>query len=157
MDKLQQLINIAKSKLQIDDEIWRGEILPRFGGKPDASGRVSLKSLSRRKQTELLRELENKGFQNTAKNEDWRRPRLQKIRAMWGVMAEAGIVRHAGALGVWAKTVVGVDKLEWASAAQLDAVIEGLKSWAGREGFGIRYLPEHRHTEIYRTDAEPSG
>lgn len=158
MDKQMQLINIARQKLGIDDETWRGQILPRFGGKPDQDGRISLKSLTPTARGKLLKELEGKGFNNTAKQTDWRGPYIMKITTIWRLMAANGVVRNPSqtALNAWAKKVSGVDKLEWASAEKLRSLIEALKSWAQREGFGVRYVGEHRYTELYRIEDAPA-
>jgi hypothetical protein len=150
MNTTMQRINILKGQCQIDEETWRDSILPRFGATPDGNGRVSLKSVPFAKQEELLKELQAKAPKTVT--EDWRAKRIAKIRVMWGLMHDAGIVRDASerAMRVWCAKATKVERLEWAQAAKLDACIEGMKAWAKREGFGVRYVDEHRHTELYR-------
>lgn len=86
------------------------------------------------------------------KGDDWRAPRIAKIKTLWGLLHRHGIVKQDNetAMRNWCKRASKADRLEWATAAKLDACIEGLKKWAEREGFGVRYVGEHRHTELYR-------
>jgi phage gp16-like protein len=138
---LTQLLNIGKSQLGIEDDVWREQILPRFGGQADASGRISLKSLSAEQQNALLMELKEKGFKVTVKDGKGKRartrtPRERKIWAMWLAMADKGIVRQRSerALCRWIKQhqKIEVDSLSWLNGEQLNAVIESLKQWQER-------------------------
>ena len=116
-DKKIQIANIERAKAKIDDDVWRTQILPRFGATPDADGRVSLKSVPANRLDDLIAELRSKSPKET----NWRAPRIKKIKVMWGILYDAQVVRHGGekSLRAWCAKVAGVDRLEWASAQKL--------------------------------------
>jgi hypothetical protein len=148
-DKKIQIANIERAKAKIDDDVWRTQILPRFGAVADADGRVSLKSVPANRLDDLIAELRSK----SGINSDWRIPKITKIKTVWSLLHEAGIVRNGSdrALRAWAKKVAKVDRLEWATSAKLDAVIESQKAWAKREGFTLKY-DSSRKTFLYYPD-----
>jgi hypothetical protein len=144
-----QIANIERANAGIDDDVWRGEILPRFGATPDADGRVSLKSVPASRLDSLIAELRRKSGRQS---QDWRAARIKKIKTVWRLLFEAGVVRNSdeSALRRWCRTVAGVDKLEWATAKKLDTIIEAQKKWAMRCGFDIEYECGERKTFLFK-------
>lgn len=59
--QLIRVINVGRSKLGWDDDLYRAT-LGRFGGKPDAQGHVSLKSLDDLQMRTLLTHMRSAGF-----------------------------------------------------------------------------------------------
>jgi hypothetical protein len=74
------------------------------------------------------------GKRFTHADKDWRAPRIAKLNALWLAMAEAGAVKDKSqaALETWCKRYHKKDRLQWASANELNACIEQLKAWAKR-------------------------
>lgn len=67
---------------------------------------------------------------------DWRAARIAKITALWCTLADAGVVRERGepAMVKWCARLTKKARLKWATSADLNQCIEGLKDWAQREG-----------------------
>ncbi len=118
--------------LQIEDDVWRGHILPRFGATPDDTGHVSLNSVPTDTLTALVDELKAKAGESP----DPRAALIAKIKNLWGTLFDAGVVRNNSneALERWAKRITKTDKLGWAAPRALVACVEGLKSWGKRQG-----------------------
>jgi len=66
-------------------------------------------------------------------------PQMRKVVALWITLGKAGVVKNRSdrALQAYVKRMTRVDKLLWCSAADLDRIIESLKSWAVREGVEV--------------------
>ena len=130
--KLIQLISIAKQQLGIEEEIWRGHILPRYGAK-EKNGKLSLTTLPIYQLENVLKELKQKGFSNPNSNS---MSDLEYIRRLWSDLHQMGVVRDGSeqALIRWAKNRFnGLDKLEWLNTYQKQQMIEALKNWIARE------------------------
>ena len=63
-------------------------------------------------------------------------PRERKVWALWNQLGRDGVVRDtsAKALNAWVARTVHVSALAFANGAQLDTLIEALKSWQQRGG-----------------------
>jgi len=61
--QLIKVINVGRAQLGWDDDLYRST-LARFGGQPDADGRVSLKTLDGVQMTALLAHMRSAGFSN---------------------------------------------------------------------------------------------
>lgn len=63
-------------------------------------------------------------------------PRERKVWALWHQLHRDGLVHDTSpkALNAWVLKMVGVSALAFANAAQLDTLIEALKSWQQRGG-----------------------
>lgn len=61
-------------------------------------------------------------------------PPLRALWSRWQQLADAGLVheRSRDALQAWVKRQTGVDRLEWLTTHQLDAVLGAAKLWLGR-------------------------
>jgi phage gp16-like protein len=70
-----------------------------------------------------------------AKRTAWT-PRQKLLWSLWMRLCDAGLVegRHIKALDAWVKRQTTVDKMEWLTGAQMDAVIEAAKAWLDRKG-----------------------
>jgi hypothetical protein len=147
--QINQQINILRNKLGIDDDVWRNEVLPRFGGKPDDAGRISLNSVNSTNIGSLYRELRQKagqGAQATHKaDQHWPKANqaalvyLRKIWTMWEIMGKQGVVAgNKIALERWCKRLhPDIDRLEWCDAGVFIKIIESLKATAKRSGFTV--------------------
>lgn len=63
-------------------------------------------------------------------------PKERKVWALWNQLGRDGVVRNvsAAALNAWVERTVHVSALRFATSAQLDTLIEGLKAWQQRGG-----------------------
>lgn len=62
-------------------------------------------------------------------------PKERKVWALWHQLGRDGLVRDTSpqALNAWVHRQVGVSAMQFATAAQLDALIEALKAWQERK------------------------
>jgi len=129
--QLLKLINIGRAKLGWDDDVYRPTLL-RFGGRPDAEGRVSLKSLSFQQQQDLLEYMRKQGFKPAVpgrpNNTDAaRRTQLKKIEAL---LTDAG-KPWAYADSIMKRVTKGRKrKMEFCSADDLSAIVGALEATA---------------------------
>lgn len=144
-------VHCAKRDLAMDDPTYRA-ILERLFGAASAS------ELTLRQLDELLRHFEGLGWQPKARasakardkhgepklsDQDHRWPLLRKIEAL---LAEMGT--ESGQYVPWSyaaailERMFGVKRLEWATTAQLSAVIAALANGGGRrKGSRYRTIP----------------
>lgn len=63
-------------------------------------------------------------------------PPLRALWSLWQRLADAGLVhdRSRDALQAWVKRQAGVDRLEWLTTHQLDALLASARLWLGRAG-----------------------
>lgn len=86
-------------------------------------------------------EMKKRGFvplsrgARSARNNTWRKPRIDKITALWCRLADAGVIHNRSDAGMqrYCMRITKKSKLEWASSDDLNACIESLKSMAHRE------------------------
>ncbi len=138
---LYTLLQVGRADIGMDEEAYR-LFLARHGAK-QVKGRYSATTMPIGGLEAALEEMKAKGFKPTGKSrprsQDWRRPRIEKITALWCALADAGVVRDRSeaAMVKWCAHHTKTAQLEWAKSAGLNACIEGLKSWSLREGVGV--------------------
>ena len=128
MSKLIGMIHMAKSRLGMDDTMYR-EFLTAV------IGRDSLRGSTSGEQWRVMEELKRRGFvprpagRTTAAADS---PQARKIRSLWLTMA-GGIVRDRSekALENYVRCITGV-RLGQATVKQCQTVIETLKAWLDR-------------------------
>jgi phage gp16-like protein len=127
-----KMISMAKSDLQIDDEIWRGAVLTRYGA-TEKGGKLSLTTLSDTALERLYKELKAKGFKVKRKSNSsmagWREPRIRLIQSLWAELVKLGALQDAGdrAMEAFCKKYHGKDRLQFAESGGLNKCIEILK------------------------------
>ena len=126
---------------------WAGDsaeyqgLLQRYGAQV-VDGRYSKSTLTIGGLMAVVDDMKRHGFKPTksktskASPSDWRAARIAKITALWCALVDAGVVRGRGesAMVKWCARLTHKARLEWASSADLNRCIEGLKDWAQREG-----------------------
>ncbi|MBS4046160.1 MAG: regulatory protein GemA [Alphaproteobacteria bacterium] len=119
--KMIKAIHVAKRAKGIDEETYRA-MLQGFGV-------TSSTELRDGQLGELLTKLNGgKPYKGSAK------PYVRKVFALWGALAQAGIVENGSkqALTAFVKRTAGVDNPEFLLPAQANKVIEGLKAMQER-------------------------
>lgn len=129
--KLIQLVHVAKSKLGLDDEAYRGLLRAKSGG------RESSKELTLGQLEAVLDHLRAAGFAETKTHKGKAvegDPQSRKIRSLWLELHDMGAVQDASeeALAKYCKRQTGVESLRWINSYQAATVIESLKRWIGR-------------------------
>lgn len=141
-------VHIAKKKLALTDEEYRGIIDQQFKGK------TSAKDLSDRRLVELVEYFKTIGFSAPAKKKSRKGPARAgsrslapgevpaKIRALWLALYHLGVVRDPAeaAMAKFVKRMTGVSALQWLDIKGGQNVIEALKDWATREA-GVNWSP----------------
>ena len=119
MSGLLAAVHMAKARLGMDDADYRALLL-------DAAGVDTLKGSSPEQQRRVLEVLR--------KRQDGR-PQMRKLRKLWIIIADNGIVRNRGdrALAAYVRRMAGATPDE-ASDGQLRRAIESLKRWMTRCG-----------------------
>ncbi len=134
------LLALGKAQLGWDDEFYYGIWLPMQGA-TKKDGKYSASTLSIGQLSQAVERMIDSGFKPKGKggrklthDQDWRKPRIAKLNAMWIAMARAGVVKDQAqvALELWAKSYHKKDRLQWCSSAELNTCIEQLKAWAKR-------------------------
>jgi phage gp16-like protein len=129
-------IHLAKKRLGLNDEVYR-EIIGRL-----FPGKMSAGDLDQTERGKLLDELRRFGFVEgasyTTKLDAFsdREPQARLIRALWADCAAFGAIHDSSerALRSFIKRVGRSDSINWLSATQASAVIEGLKAMKARAG-----------------------
>jgi hypothetical protein len=142
-----QLLAIGKKQLGWDDEFYYGIWLPLQGATKDADGYYSATTMDIGQLYKAVERMKECGFKPTPKRKfthdkpDWRAPRIAKLNAMWLALAEAGVVKDKSraALETWCKRYHTKDRLQWASANELNACIEQLKAWTKRSNVELNH------------------
>lgn len=137
-----KLIHVAKTKLALDDEVYR-DILTSTTGK-DSSKLLTPAQLEtvldRLKQLGFAVESKDKaGVKNLASD-----AQSKLIRHLWLQLFEAGQVKNGSelALAKFVENRVGVDALQFLSSKSADMVINHLRQWCKRCGIE-RVNPEN--------------
>lgn len=134
------LLHVGKQQLGMADDAFEA-LLVRHGATA-VGGRISKTTMSVSELFKAVEELRAKGFQSQPKRGsvaaigDWRKNRIKMITALWCQLADVGAVRNRSeaAMVKWCATLTHRPRLQWASSQELNDCIEGLKSWARREG-----------------------
>lgn len=142
-NRFYKLLQVGKKQLCMDDDVYR-DFLALHGAQVK-NGRASASTMSLKQLFHALEAMKRAGFTPRAKaitdpQSDWRRPRINKIIALWCTLADAGVVkdRSEKAMNAWCMSITKKARLEWAASADLNACIEGLKKWAWREKVKLR-------------------
>ncbi len=138
-----KLLPIGKRALNWDEETYRF-FLKEHGAK-EVKGKFSATTMDIGQLSQALEVMKKKGFKPQKKSSvsnisDWRKKRINKITAMWIALFEAGVIRDRSekAMISWTATITKKARLEWASSEDLNACIEGLKTWSARERVALR-------------------
>ena len=137
--RLYTLLAVAKKQLGLSEDEYRA-ILEGQGAKVDENGKVSASTLSLCELDETLKYLKRMGFKPSrkptrAEQTQWRDKQINKAYAIWCALADHGIVknRSMSALHKYAYRITHKTLMDWATAQELNKVIESLKKWALRE------------------------
>lgn len=136
--RLYRLLEVGKKALAMDEDAFR-LMLVRHGAQ-EVDGVPSRRTMDLGQLHDVVVEMKRKGFRPTPRGGQqaarWRKPRIQKITAIWCAMADAGVVRNRSeaAMVKWCATLTRKARLEWATSEDLNACVEALKDWARREG-----------------------
>ena len=157
--KLVQLCSMARSAkhLNIEDDKsaacdWRRKLAAHGAGLKDGVPSLTLMNVAQLQA--LLKELIVAGFRYGGraageKVAPWRLKYINKLRAQWAVLHQAGIVRDGSmqALRAWAKRQYQLDALEWQpDEPDYHKLITALNAWGEREGLVIRKYADGRTT-----------
>ena len=138
-------IHVLKGKLQLQDDDYRA-LLVQLTGKASSKGmtateqahvRDHMQRLAQRlgvaQSTTRRRPLTREQFDQVKKAAS---PRERKVWALWNQLHRDGVVHNPSraALNVWVEKMVHVSALGFATAPQLDTLIEALKAWQLRGG-----------------------
>nr|WP_321511146.1 regulatory protein GemA [uncultured Celeribacter sp.] len=135
---LNQLINIAKNELGMDDDTYRA-MLDRV------TGQTSLRAMDGGQKDAVLSEMKRLGFkvQRGGKRKAAPRADVRYCHVLWRLLHEEGHARVGGAKGLnafvrsrfegkWGHVPIDIDTLT--DSAQVNDVLEALKAWCRREG-----------------------
>lgn len=136
--RLIRLIHVARRELQMPEDSYRNVL--RTVARKDSAADMNIRQLQ-----DVLDHLKKAGFkvrQAAAAPARQSRPLAsdpdhKKIRAIWLMLADMGVVRDPSerALAAYCRRLTRVEALQWINAAQAHKLIESLKKWA------LRYLP----------------
>ena len=138
-------IHVLKAKLQLQDDDYRA-LLVTLTGKASSKGMTATEQAQVR--DHMLRLAQRMGVaQPTTRRRPLTReqfdqvkkaasPRERKVWALWNQLHRDGVVHNPSraALNVWVEKMVHVSALGFATAPQLDTLIEALKAWQLRGG-----------------------
>jgi len=137
-----KLIHIAKSQLQLDDDLYRANL-------KELTGKSSCSNMTIPDLVKVLEHMKKSGFKVSAKKKAKLTGAHAKLFSLWQEMADAGFVKDRSytALEKWAKANckstnngVPVTKLEWFTKGMFYQAIEQLKKWQKREGNKARNI-----------------
>ena len=121
-------VHIAKNQLAIDDDVYRDLL-------EDVTGKRSCKDMDERELHLVLERMRGFGFKNffPATKDNATKTQVDKIRALWIDLAKSELVPDGESVLLgFVKRQTKVDRLEWLTPKQCNAVIEGLKAIQGR-------------------------
>lgn len=131
-----KLIHIAKSQLQLDDDLYRSNL-------KELTGKSSCSDMTIPELVKVLEHMKKSGFKVSNKKKAKLSGAHAKLFSLWQEMADAGFIKNRTykALETWAtanckvkNNGVAVTKLEWFTPDMFYQVIEQLKKWQKREG-----------------------
>jgi phage gp16-like protein len=131
-------IHLAKKRLGLDDETYRAIVARVCGGKTSAG------DLDESERGKLLDEFKRFGFieagsyTTSIADFDDREPQARLIRCLWADLKAFGALRDPSeeALADFIRRATKVDSIRWLTAQQANVVIESLKQWKRRIGYG---------------------
>jgi phage gp16-like protein len=125
-------IHMAKAALGWDDDMYRDIMFTvcrvRSSAQMDFTGRKRFLEHLRKCQQQM-----GLAPRGDFKPAPWSPP-LRALWSRWQQLADAGLVheRSRDALQAWVKRQCGVDRLEWLTTHQLDALLASAKLWLAR-------------------------
>lgn len=128
-----KLIHVAKTKLQLDDEMYR-DILE------STTGKTSSKLLTLAQLEAVLDRFKQLGFTVNSEKTEVKNlasdTQSKLIRHLWIQLYEAGQVRNGSeqALAKFVEKRVGVSALQFLSSQSADMIINHLRQWCKRCG-----------------------
>ena len=137
-------IHVLKGKLQLQDDDYRA-LLVTLTGKASSKGMTATEQAQVRDHMQRLAErlgvaqpttrrrpLTREQFDQVKKSAS---PRERKVWALWNQLARDGVLHNPSraALNAWVERTVHVSAPGFATAAQLDTLIEALKAWQERK------------------------
>jgi len=146
-----QLIHVAKSKLQMDDDIYRANLR-------EWTGKTSTKDMTPRQLERVMDGFKKLGFKPVAKGAKAKKPLqdpvLKKLGQLWTQMAAEGFVKNGSysALEEWAVKQsqhlnhgTAIAKLEWMADIAIQ-LVEQLKRYHRRLMLEALGLPHATHS-----------
>lgn len=136
-------IHVLKTKLRLSDDDYRALLA-------GLTGKTSSKGMTAKEQGQVRDHMQRLAVQSGVAQPTTRRhplsaeqfakakqaasPRERKVFAMWQQLGRDGLVQNTSgqALNAWVERTVGVTALRFATAPQLDTLIEALKAWHKR-------------------------
>lgn len=141
-NRLYALLQIGKKQLAMDDETYRAFLASH--GATEKNGHISASTMGIGNLAKAVSDLEKKGFRptrqsNVSRISNWRKPRINKIKALWFALADAGVVheRNEQAMEKFCLSLIKASRMEWSTSNDLNKCIEALKSWGKREGVSL--------------------
>lgn len=127
-------VHIARKDLALDDTTYRALLMR-------VTGRESCSKMNMGQISQILDEFKRLGWKPRRPRKSGQRKmaddaQSRMVRGMWITLAQNGIVRDSSeeALAAYVKRMTGMEDLAWLNAAQVNKVINGLRSWLQREG-----------------------
>lgn len=127
-------INIACKSLGID----------KYDLIADRYNLESTKQLTRQQTFDLLQHFKTLGWtakrkKSSTASPKYDSPAMRKVVAIWITLHQAKVIHNKSdrALQAYVKRQTGKDNLRWCDGADLYGLIEGLKSWAQRNGVDL--------------------
>lgn len=136
------VIHIWKQQMKLGDEDYR-DVLESITGKRSAGelDRAGIDAVITWFQDRGCAYPQNRKKYSPVSRSQPVKTQVSKIRALWIEMGKAGIVADPSesALNAFVKRMTKIDKVDWLNRKprQANIVIEGLKSWAKREGLDL--------------------
>ncbi len=139
--RLYALLQIGRARLGMDEDEYRSFLAAR--GATEKQGRISATTLSIVQLHACIDDMIAAGFKPiraSPSRRNWRSARVDKIRALWRLLFESGVVYDGSepAMTHWCATVTKKPRLDLTTSRELNACIEGLKSWARRKRVPIK-------------------
>lgn len=126
------VINIAKSQLGLDDDVYRALLLR-------VTGEASLRAMSERQRLDVVAELKRKGFKMVSTKKARSLPVSNKryvkyIHALWRSCANLGVIEDGSrnALRSFVKKRSDVDDPDFLTFDQASPIIDALKAMEAR-------------------------
>jgi phage gp16-like protein len=151
-----RMIHVAQRSLGLSRDEYESILSGLFG-----HGCTSSSGLDAAQREKLIAHFKKCGFKVTIKaskahqfnqtDRDDLSKQALKIKALWAMLANAGVVKNKTdhALNSYIQRQTDVAHLKWLNPAQMSRVIESLKAWLARSGHPCQQKPsELSHAEI---------
>lgn len=106
-------------------------------GASERGGRISAKTMTLEEQNVALARMRALGFPASKPKPaptNWRKPRIDKLYAMWCELHEAGEVRNKSMTAMYSflEKQLKINTMHWCTSNQLNQAVEILKQWQQR-------------------------